>query len=45
MADRPACAGILVYLVWKRQNLIGAMLTGRKLRADVVFRQANRRQP
>ncbi len=26
----------LVYLVWKRQNLIGAMLTGRKLRADVV---------
>ena len=26
----------LVYLVWKRQNLIGAMITGRKPRRDVV---------
>jgi len=26
----------IVYLVWKRQNLIGAMLTGRKVRHDVV---------
>ena len=26
----------LLYLVWKRQNLIGAMLTGRKPRNDVV---------
>ena len=26
----------LVYLVWKRQNLIGAMLTGHKPHADVV---------
>ena len=26
----------LVYLVWKRQNLIGAMFTGRKLVDDVV---------
>jgi len=26
----------VVYLAWKRQNLIGAMLTGRKARRDVV---------
>ena len=26
----------VVYLVWKRQNLIGAMLTGSKLQRDVV---------
>jgi cytochrome b len=26
----------LIYLVWKRQNLIGAMFTGRKPRDDVV---------
>ena len=26
----------ITYLVWKRQNLIGAMLTGHKPRADVV---------
>jgi cytochrome b len=26
----------IVYLVWKRQNLIGAMVTGRKRRDDVV---------
>lgn len=27
---------VLVYLLWKRQNLIGAMFTGRKLIDDVV---------
>ena len=26
----------IVYLVWKRQNLIGAMITGRKPLDDVV---------
>jgi len=26
----------MVYLVWKRQNLIGAMFTGRKRMEDVV---------
>jgi len=26
----------LIYLVWKRQNLIGAMFTGRKRLDDVV---------
>ena len=33
----------IVYLVWKRQNLIGAMFTGYKRRADVV--PAGSREP